>query len=93
MEKGADHSIPDALSRAPIDDPTLDDLDDEIQVEKQVRAITIRAVANVPSGAESLRQPNLDDGLVENLRSAAKSDPAYRELVELYKSGFPRAPE
>lgn len=33
MEKGADHSIPDALSRVPID-PTPNDLEDEVQVEK-----------------------------------------------------------
>ncbi len=80
-KRGKEHCIPDALSRAPIADPTEEDcFTDELD---ECVARVVRAVA------ASLRPEHLKDPYLEKLKAAARVDPSYMTLLEAVKTGFP----
>jgi hypothetical protein len=61
---------------------------------KYVQAITIQAVTRItPSSETEFQSLSYKDMVIENLRSTAKTDPTYRELVRLCEEGFPKSPE
>ena len=73
---GKDHSAPDALSRAPVDDPNSEDEIAEKAVESHVRAI-------IAATRET-------DPRVQEISDASLTDPEYVDLIELIIDGFPR---
>ena len=44
-QKGENHSIPDALSRSPVNDPTPDDVIDEQEIQSSIDRVTIRSAS------------------------------------------------
>ena len=83
--KGKDHAIPDALSRAPVDQPTQED-DLLIQVvEHHVHQASIRAIGEVCQRTP----PHLQDPRLDDITSAAKDDAEYQLLLTAVTRGFP----
>ena len=83
-KKGKEHSIPDALSRAPIADPKPSDLIAEADTSNTVHATVRLAAVDLASSCDSLPDPYLDA-----LRLAAKDDIAYQDLLQTIQAGFP----
>lgn len=81
--RGTDHVIPDALSRAPVDEPSEDDQLLISTVEQHVQQGTLASVAEVSSGS------HLPDPRLEDLKRAASSDDQYRLLMKAVTDGFP----
>ena len=84
--KGKEHQIADALSRAPVSEPSQEDRDDEDELRygsAMVRVIATRRDAEV-SELEHLRNPHL-----EKLRTMAKDDKDYRAIITAVERGFP----
>ncbi len=80
-KKGSEHYIPDALSRAPIADPTPEDCFTD-ELEESV-ATVIRSI-NM-----TLRPDHLKDPYLEKMKQVAAADTVYQELVEAVRDGFP----
>ena len=73
---GKNHNAPDALSRAPVDDPHPEDELAEKKVEGHVRAM-IAATRDT-------------DPRVNEIMKASMNDPEYVDLIELIIDGFPQ---
>ena len=88
--RGKDHVIPDALSRAPVSEPTCED-DQLIQAVEchvhHVSAITSREIAAQQD------EPHLLDMRLEELREVARSDSDYQVLLKAVTEGFPVSKE
>ena len=87
--KGKEHKIPDALSRAPVDQPTAEDAQEAEELYAAVCAIA--AVSELMldnSGPDALEDPILED-----LRQAANSDPEYQALLQAIRGGFSANPD
>ena len=82
---GKRHAIPDALSRAPVDDPAPDDAEAEEDVGHQITSLISRLGADVTDDAIS---PFKDAALTE-VRAAAAADPEITALAQLILAGFP----
>ena len=76
--KGKDHAIPDALSRAPVNQPT----DEDRMIDDDPPGTFLRAIVAANS-------TNPDDLVLEDLRSNAALDESYKKLVERVTQGFP----
>ena len=85
-QKGASHQIPDALSRAPVDQPTPDDevVDDS---PDPLHAAVVIGLSSLTEGG--VRLAPLQDETLEKIRAASVRDPEYGALVDVIKSGFP----
>ena len=81
--RGKDHVIPDALSRAPVEEPTTEDQLLIRSVEHHVQYGTRVTIAEVSSGH------HLPDPRLEDLKMAAGSDDHYQLLVKTVTDGFP----
>ena len=81
-KKGKDHQIPDALSRAPVDNPLDEDHEAELDV-KRVSRIAIRKCT------ESINEDGLYDPNLVKLTKLADEDTEYQSLIEAIKDGFP----
>ena len=77
---GKDLRIPDALSRAPVSHPTPED--DTLCADSTASSHTVATVRAVSATAE-------EDKIPEELRNAARGDPAYVRLLDCVTSGFP----
>ena len=82
-QKGSEHYIPDALSRAPIADPVPDDLLPK-GFEEEVIASVRMVASNLVDEEGSLLDLNL-----EKVKAAAASDEDYQRLKVLVANGFP----
>ena len=91
-KKGKEHALPDALSRAPVSNPSADDLVDETATQQSVKFITAFSVAAIFS-EQTQQEPHLVDPLLVELRDAGAADPAYKKLINIIEDGFPRNPE
>ena len=80
--KGKEHYLPDALSRAPIDDPTPEECfgDEDDAVSAVVRSIS--------RDAES----GLQDPFLAKIQAATAADPEYQTLIATITEGFPTKP-
>ena len=89
--KGKEHSIPDALSRAPIADPSPEDLEDDAITVHHIRPVLASKAAAITSENEDavLPPPHLADPLLDDLRTAASADADYMALVHAIENGFP----
>jgi len=90
--KGKSHSIPDALSRAPVNDPSADDVSVVGADSSFVRAVVMRRIGligteNSDSGEAQQNSPR--DLLLEEIRSAATRDSGYAALIDAVSTGFP----
>ena len=86
--KGKDHAIPDALSRAPVDDPSPPDCVGDTELELHVQRAVIASVRAVdPPSPDSVLPPQ--DSFLEDLRQQACAYPDYQTLLTTVQNGFP----
>ena len=81
--RGKDHVVPDAFSRAPVDFPSEEDIEDVGDMEELVCA----HIRNLVSELDSQR--SLNDPLLENLSACAATDQDYQALIDFVKQGCP----
>ena len=83
--QGKLHAIPDALSRAPVDDPAPDDEEAEQDVSHQIASMVATLVSEAPADdAGPFRDAALSD-----VRAAAAKDPEMVALKDVILAGFP----
>ena len=72
--KGRDHVLPDALSRAPVDQPTQEDIALSTETRTYVRGVVTQRAG---------------DMTLDELRVDAREDPTYTKLLGYVTKGFP----
>ena len=85
-KKGSEHSIPDALSRSPVDQATKEDEIAEMEIEDHIHQIissNIRAICEVKDEDE------FQDTLLDELHKCSKADAEYTLLKKTILDGFP----
>ena len=83
-QKGKDHVIPDALSRAPCRDPEGND-----EVTHENRQIFIRQVPSARSEREPRKgDDELKDPWLESIKEATHSDKTMQDLITAIQDGF-----
>ena len=87
--KGKDHSIPDALSYAPVDQPWEEDDAVNADITSNARHFIVRRIQSVDDEECSETASYLRDPLLNNLRYIAATDPAYEKLIQAISNGFP----
>ncbi|XP_046640190.1 uncharacterized protein K02A2.6-like [Daphnia pulicaria] len=95
-QKGKDHAIPDALSRAPVNDPEPDDDETNKDVQLFSRQATLRRIAAVGAVTpttedeeEITDEPDhLADPVLEKLKIAASNDASYSALIQAIETRF-----
>ena len=88
--KGKDHAIPDALSRAPVNDPVAEDKCVGTELAFSIRNVAIQDIQTILDPADDVATPHhLPDTLMEALRTEAAADPQYADLIAAIESGFP----
>ena len=85
--KGSCHQIPDALSRAPVADPSTDDEVAEVAEPDPLHLSVITALTAIDE--DGILLAPLQDQTLEKVRAAASRDPDYTELRDLIIHGFP----
>jgi hypothetical protein len=89
--RGKDHAIPDALSRAPVNDPAADDECIGTELAFSVRHVVIQSVnAIIEPEDDAVSRSHLPDNLLDDLRTGAAADPHYLDLIAAVESGFPK---
>ena len=73
--KGKEHAIPDALSRAPVDQPTPEDIALGAETGAYVRGVVTQRTG---------------DRVLEGLRVSSREDPVYTKLLQCVTQGFPK---
>ena len=80
---GKTHCMADALSMAPVDNPTEEDQEAEADVHYHLRHVSLaQEIGDVRSGRTS-------DLLIDEFRTAASSDDEYQALADTILNGFP----
>ena len=88
-KKGKLHSIPDALSRAPFNHPSPEDLEVTLADSAHMRAVfTYRIGLLSDATAEGPDEQTRRDPLMDSLAAAAEGDAGYAALVEAVLTGF-----
>jgi hypothetical protein len=87
--KGKDHNIPDALSRAPIQDPTPEDAKTEEDLRSLMCARLKIAAIHLGDEEEMTPESGTQDRALTDLATAAKEDPEYQQLIQYVATGFP----
>ena len=88
--RGKEHVIPDALSRAPVSEPTADD-DQLVQaVESHVQHVSVSVIREITILQD---KPHLSDPRLEDLRRVASADSDYQLLLKAVTDGFPVSKE
>ena len=85
---GKDHCIPDALSRAPVSDPSPEDQEAEEDVDYHVNANTTNASRLALDDQEDT-DDHLRDPMIDRLRTVASKDDNYQTLIDNIQRGFP----
>ena len=75
-QKGKDHNIPDALSRAPVCDPTSEDF----ECEKDLKALMCAHIQELTTHFGLEHDAQSDPALIQ-LTEASKADPEYQDLI------------
>ena len=86
-QSGAKHVIPDALSRAPVEAPSLDDQEAELEVGHQVRTMLVRSLSETTT--DGTRVSPIEDVMLTRVREAARADADYGALCDVVQNGFP----
>lgn len=84
-KRGKEHTIPDALSRSPVERPTKADEEAESEIQEDICEVINIAIQEI-STAEGR---NENDQLIKLISESAKSDPNYRHLRESIIKGLP----
>ena len=94
-KKGKEHRIPDALSRAPVNDPSPEDLDDEQELYGCVAMIARIHAAAIDTDIEEDNAPstNAADPLLKELSEAASHDEEYQALLLHLRGSSDALPE
>jgi len=87
--KGKDHAIPDALSRAPVMDPSEEDIESAEDIQSMTSIASVIRIAEIDAQPR-IQSDHLVDPLLESLRQAAKDDEGYQQLVCAVQQGFPK---
>ena len=87
--KGKEHAIPDALSRAPVDDPTSANVTIANDVDHFVRSVVVSRVIMDQSIDGDTNSTHLVDPLLISLREIGQADEHYRTLINWIQHGFP----
>ena len=87
-QRGADHKIPDALSRAPVSDPVAGDEVAEPGSDP-LHCAVVAALQAESTAEDGTRLAPLMDPALEKVRAAAAHDPEYSELRDAVLRGFP----
>ncbi|XP_043240720.1 uncharacterized protein K02A2.6-like [Amphibalanus amphitrite] len=82
--KGAQHRVPDALSRHPVDPPSSSDED----VTLQIGSLVTRIVAEA-EGEDGGRPSPFEDATLTAIRAASERDPELQALKDVIMNGFP----
>ena len=80
--KGRDHTIPDALSRSPVDVATIEDEIAEQEAEEQIHTV-------VMSNIYAIYEDEHQDKLLEEIHKHSSEDPEYQLLMKTILTGFP----
>ena len=90
--KGKDHAIPDALSLAPVCDPSAADAAESADVQLQIRFATSLVAANVldETPLSAVHSGSLIDPWLTQLTEAATADASYQKVIQGVLSGFPK---
>jgi hypothetical protein len=95
--KGRKHAIPDALSRAPVNDPAPDDEAANTDVTEFSHLAIISRIAHIACSDEldgnttdaEEEQTHRPNPLLEEIRAVAAKDDDYSTLISAIESGFP----
>jgi hypothetical protein len=86
--KGKDYSIPDALSRSPVGQPSEEDDAVNADISSHARHCVVRRIQSMSNEEAPETTPYLRDPLLDNLRLIAATDTAYDELIQAISNGF-----
>jgi hypothetical protein len=87
--KGKEHAIPDALSRAPVNDLAPEDERVGADLDFSIRNVVIQSIAAICNPEDELAPPaHLPDAMLADLRSTAAGDADYMALAAAVESGF-----
>lgn len=84
--KGAEHAIPDALFRAPVADPTTEDVAFDKELLAHVHSVTRLQVTSIVGDDEE--STSLSDPVLDSLRASAANDTEYMSLITSVTDGF-----
>ena len=91
-KKGKEHVIPDALSRAPVEEPTPEDSQLTQSVEHHVYRTSSVIISEVSSSTQQA-PTHLPDPRLEDLKRTAQEDDVYQQLLSAVAQGFPSSKE
>ena len=84
---GSKHSVPDALSRAPVEQPSAEDAEVEEELNHHLRR-TVTSTINAVT-RDGTRFTPLSDTPLSQVRAAAQHDDEYQKLKATIITGFP----
>ena len=74
--KGSEHALPDALSRAPVDQPTPEDIALGTETGMYVRSVVTQRAGDL---------------VLDGLREGSRNNPTYTKLLQYVTQGFPKS--
>jgi len=86
--KGSSHGIADSLSRSPVDDPEVDNSTQHVHAITTQVAWSVAAYGLSEEDNQEAADKTPCDMTVEEIRTAAKEDNEYIELIREIESGF-----
>ncbi len=89
--KGKEHRIPDALSRAPINEPTPEDLEDDNDIYNQTCMVKHKILA-IDYDDDDVPEAKCADPLLEEIKQRGKCDEDYICLKKFLNSGETKIP-
>ena len=87
---GKELCIPDALSRSPVGKPSREDDVLSVETSFSIRCVTLQAVESLAADVIHGTSGQASDVAMDEFRRAASEDPAYSELLQCVRAGFPR---
>ena len=85
---GKTHHLPDALSRAPVEQPGPEDEEAEKEVVHQTRNALLARIRDEEDSDGSAASP-MQDVILERVREASRTDETYQKVSEVVMNGFP----
>ena len=85
---GKMHHLPDALSRAPVGQPSPEDEEAEREIVHQTRSTFMARRRNEEDGDEATASP-MQNIILEKVRETSRADETYQKVIETVMNGFP----
>jgi transposase InsO family protein len=89
-KKGKDHKMADALSRAPVSDPSDEDLEEDKELYNYVSAVRRTNAIHIDQDTESMLEDSFADPTLNEIRDKGQKDEEYRALIEHLESDCDR---